>query len=59
MRDVPGVLQPMCFGHVRGVINGAVFPYLNSSVKWDRHLERAVGRTAMMRLWRQLLEVRS
>ena len=57
LQDVPGVLQPLAFGHVRGVVHGAAFPYLTQSVKWDRHMQSNIGRVEMLRLWHQLVQV--
>lgn len=59
VRDVPGVLQPLSFGHVRGVVYGAAFPYLQTSVQWDSHIQSTVGTVGLLLLWRQLVEVLS
>lgn len=58
IHDVPGVLQPLYFGPVRGVLHGAVFPYIYPTLTWDQHLASAVGRETLFQLWRRLLEVR-
>lgn len=57
VRDVSGVLQPLCFGRVKGVVYGAAFPYLQRTLQWNRNMERVVGRTEMLQLWSLLVKV--
>jgi hypothetical protein len=57
VKGIRGILQPVSFGHVGGLVYGAAFPYVKSSMPWDGRMQDALNDRQLTRLWLRLLEV--